>query len=150
MSKKCLTKCFNYKWHCSIFISQWPALRSWTALGMKVDFLLCLIEVFYISGTVLLVKEPWNRCWNTPPCHSAIESAHRCGLFLEICSFLITSDVLWGGSSSGGRAGWLVTWASKCPWARHLTLTAPDELAVAMRLTPPSVCECVRECEAIL
>ena len=42
-----------------------------------------------------------------------------------------------GGSSSGGRVGWLVTAmllvrVSRCPWARHLTITAPDELAVAL------------------
>ena len=42
-----------------------------------------------------------------------------------------------GGSSSGGRAGWLITArllvpVLMCPWARHLILTAPDELAVAL------------------
>ena len=43
----------------------------------------------------------------------------------------------------GGRATVtrrLLVWVSRCPWARCLTLTAPDKLAVAVWLTPPSVC----------
>ena len=44
--------------------------------------------------------------------------------------------------SSGGRVGWLVEWVgsipapvrvSRCHWARRLTRTAPDELAVTLR-----------------
>ena len=50
-------------------------------------------------------------------------------------------------SSTAHLLPWLVTARlSRCPWARHLTLTAPDELAVVFAwLTPPSVCECVYE-----
>ena len=52
-----------------------------------------------------------------------------------------------GGIRSGGRAGWLVTArllvrVSWRPWARHLTLISPDELAVAWLTPAPSVCEC--------
>ena len=32
---------------------------------------------------------------------------------------------------------------SRCPWARHLTPTAPDELSPCMVDNRPSLCECV-------
>ena len=67
---------------------------------------------------------------------------------------------------SGGTAGLLVTrrlvgslaspsWEWRCPWGRHLPLTAPHELAVALRgRHRPDVsgwmCAWMGECEAIL
>ena len=67
-----------------------------------------------------------------------VRSLHAKQLQLHILSQISCR----GASSSGARAGWLVTARLiddprllECrgvPWARHLTLTASDELAVAL------------------
>jgi hypothetical protein len=42
-------------------------LRSFRTLVVPFFGMGIIVERFHITGTVLLVKEPWNRCWHTPP-----------------------------------------------------------------------------------
>ena len=43
------------------------------------------------------------------------------------------------------------SWVSMCPWAKHLTLTAPDELAVALHgwLCRRCVYVCINRCKSL-
>lgn len=85
-------------------------LRSFRTLVVPFFGMGITVELFHIAGTVLLVKEPWNRCWNTPPscsaqCHRVrpqMLSGPGAVFFLVLLRALTTSDVLMLRPESSG------------------------------------------------
>ena len=117
---------------------------------------LCLCFWFVTVVSVLSLFLPFHICRCVFLFIYVVVVSALCVIPDPLLGFPKCHWLIWGGSSSGGREGWLVTarllvqsldppgWASRCPWARHLTLTAPDELAVTFAwLSPPSLYEWV-------
>ena len=93
----------------------------------------------WCAGTTAAACSPWSSqsSRSTPPGSGSPDAKERTLVTLQLKHR--------AACGSGGRAGWLLTrrllvWSpappsgvSRCPWARRFTLTAPDELAVALR-----------------